>query len=41
VSVLQANNAADIAGDSAAGVRTLAVRVGHPLAERLVVPRSC
>ena len=37
VSVLQANNAADIAGDSAAGVRTLAVRVGHPLAERLVV----
>ena len=37
VSVLQANNAADIEGDSAAGVRTLAVRVGHPLAERLVV----
>ena len=37
VSVLQANNAADIQGDRAAGVRTLAVRVGHPLAERLVV----
>jgi len=37
VSVLQANNAADIEGDSAVGVRTLAVRVGHPTAERLVV----
>jgi 1,4-dihydroxy-2-naphthoate octaprenyltransferase len=37
VSVLQANNAADLEGDAAAGVRTLAVRVGHPLAERLVV----
>jgi 1,4-dihydroxy-2-naphthoate octaprenyltransferase len=37
VSVLQANNAADLEGDSAAGVRTLAVRVGHPTAERLVI----
>ena len=37
LAVLQSNNAADIPEDEAAGVRTLAVRLGEPWASRLIV----
>ncbi len=36
LAVLQSNNANDIADDAAAGVRTLAVRLGEPWAARLI-----